>query len=158
MKTIEELSPREILSLAIVVEETNAKQYADWADRFRPYDHAITVLLDDLTSEEEAHRDQLTDLYLSCFGDHVLSMDPAAFNMTFESVSLPDDHFFIVDGKAARTILESALQAEERMQHFYQGVLDQTPDILLRVVYEGLIHYEDTHIEKIKMRLQACQA
>ena len=51
-----ELSAREVLALAISIENRNAERYHDWSARFKTYDLTISNLLDDLAKEEESHR------------------------------------------------------------------------------------------------------
>ena len=46
-----ELSAREVLALAISIENRNAERYHDWSARFKTYDLTISNLLDDLAKE-----------------------------------------------------------------------------------------------------------
>ena len=71
-----ELSAREVLALAISIENRNAERYHDWSTRFKTYDLTISNLLDDLAKEEESHRSYLTGYYHARYGNDLLRMDP----------------------------------------------------------------------------------
>lgn len=71
MRTFESLSEREVLALAISLEEDDARIYEDFADGLKDnYPEQAAKFLE-LQKEEDGHRHRLLDLYKSRFGDHV---------------------------------------------------------------------------------------
>jgi rubrerythrin len=71
LRSFKSLSGREILALAIALEEEDARIYADFADGLKA-DHPATaeqfVLM---RADEDRHRHRLLDLYRQKFGEHI---------------------------------------------------------------------------------------
>jgi rubrerythrin len=66
-----DLSEREILALAISLEEEDGRIYGDFADGLRE-DYADTAkLFDEMREEESQHRAQLIETYRQRFGEHI---------------------------------------------------------------------------------------
>ena len=71
MRSFESLSEREILALAIALEEEDERVYADFAEAFRKDFPATASMFDGMREEESAHRRRLIELYRSKFGEHI---------------------------------------------------------------------------------------
>lgn len=71
MKSLSELTEREVLALAIANEEEDSRIYQDFADRLRTDFAASASVFDDMAQEERGHRDQLYACYRTSFGDHL---------------------------------------------------------------------------------------
>jgi rubrerythrin len=158
VKSIDNLSSGEILCLGIAIEDLNTKRYDEWSDRFRPYDVELSELFKDMCDEERMHSKQLRDIYLSCFGDRVIPMDPSDYEDPLELVRLDTPHFFVVDDAMAERILGTALTCEERARAFYTSLLDRTHDPLLEIIYRKLAYLEEEHVVAIKRRLDTFRA
>ena len=65
------LSEQEILALAISSEEEDANIYRSFAAHLRAEYPASAAIFDGMAVEENNHRQQLTDLYVQRFGDHI---------------------------------------------------------------------------------------
>src|SRR5689334_20599188 len=76
MRRFQDLSDREILALAIALEEQDARIYADFADGLREAYPATAQSLDRMREEESTHRQRLLDLYRTRFGDHIPLIRP----------------------------------------------------------------------------------
>lgn len=76
MRTFDSLTEREILALAITLEEEDARIFADLADGLRETYPSVAAKFDELRAEEDGHRHRLLDLYRSRFGDHVPLVRP----------------------------------------------------------------------------------
>lgn len=155
MREFTDLSPREVLALAIAVEERNRNLFQEWSARFKPYDEASCVILESLAMEEDQHRLFLARRYFEIFGESVIRIDPDSVNVDLEVQDLPDEHFFVVDTSMARLILEAALQSEINTLNFYQSVLAGTTNPEYRVIYEPLAQFEDDHVRLLTERLDA---
>jgi rubrerythrin len=70
-KPFSSLSEREILALAISLEEEDAHIYGDFAERFRERFPATAQILLQLQHEESEHRQKLIDGYRERFGEHI---------------------------------------------------------------------------------------
>jgi len=71
MRRFKDLSEREILALAIFLEEEDSRVYADFADGLRDTYPATARLFEDMRQEESGHRAALLDQYRARFGDHI---------------------------------------------------------------------------------------
>jgi rubrerythrin len=70
-RTFASLSEREILALAITLEEEDARVYADFAAGLRDNYPASASVFEGMQQEELGHRNRLHDLFVQRFGDHV---------------------------------------------------------------------------------------
>src|SRR5437899_11982841 len=71
MRTFKSLSEREILALAISLEEEDARIYADLADGLKDQHPAEAERFRALRADEDGHRHRLLDLYQKRFGEHI---------------------------------------------------------------------------------------
>ena len=71
MRSFDSLSEKEILALAISLEEEDERIYADYAEGLRAAFPASEAVFDGMREEESSHRARLLALYSSRFGDHI---------------------------------------------------------------------------------------
>jgi erythrin-vacuolar iron transport family protein len=71
MKNFNDLSEREILALAISLEEEDARVYADFAEGLRQNFAASASVFDSMRTEESEHCRRLIELYRQKFGEHI---------------------------------------------------------------------------------------
>jgi rubrerythrin len=71
MRSFSSLSEREVLALAISLEEDDARIYADLADGLKDTYPAQAEQFRKMRAEEDGHRHRLLDLYQARFGDHI---------------------------------------------------------------------------------------
>ena len=70
-RKFKDLSEREILALAIALEEEDGRVYADFADGLRETYPATAKLFEDMREEESGHRAALIETYRARFGEHI---------------------------------------------------------------------------------------
>src|ERR1700730_17623929 len=70
-KRFRDLSEREILALAIFLEEEDGRVYADFADGLRETYPDTAKIFDEMREEESQHRASLIETYRSRFGEHI---------------------------------------------------------------------------------------
>src|SRR5882724_6919387 len=71
MRNFDSLSEREILALAISLEEEDERVYADFVEGLRENFPASAAVFDGMREEESGHRRRLIELYREKFGDHI---------------------------------------------------------------------------------------
>ncbi len=71
MRDFSELTEREILALAISLEEEDSRIYADYAEALRSEYPATARMFAEMSREEGDHRRQLIELYQKKFGEHI---------------------------------------------------------------------------------------
>ncbi|MFZ0636547.1 MAG: iron exporter MbfA [Candidatus Acidiferrales bacterium] len=70
-KRFKDLSEREILALAIQLEEEDSRVYGDFAEGLRETYPSTAKVFEDMQAEESRHRQSLIDLYRQRFGEHI---------------------------------------------------------------------------------------
>src|SRR5580692_11984155 len=71
MRSFDSLSEREILALAISLEEEDERVYAEYAEGLRQTFPASAEVFDGMRQEESGHRRRLIELFRQKFGEHV---------------------------------------------------------------------------------------
>src|SRR5215467_6227754 len=71
MRNFDSLSEREMLALAISLEEEDERVYADYAEGLRLDFPASAAVFDGMREEEASHRRRLIELYQQRFGNHI---------------------------------------------------------------------------------------
>jgi len=71
MRTFDSLSEREILALAISLEEDDERIYSDFADGLRENYPATADMFEGMREEESGHRRRLIELFRERFGEHI---------------------------------------------------------------------------------------
>ena len=70
-KNFKDLSEQEILALAISLEETDARIYADFAAGLKAHYPATAQVFEEMEDEEDEHRRKLIEEYGRRFGEHI---------------------------------------------------------------------------------------
>ncbi len=70
-KSFKDLSDREILALAIQLEEEDSRVYGDFAEGLRETYPATAKIFLEMQAEESRHRQSLIDTFQARFGDHI---------------------------------------------------------------------------------------
>jgi erythrin-vacuolar iron transport family protein len=70
-KSFADLNERELLALAISLEEEDSRIYRDFTVRLREKDPEIASVLHSMYEVESSHHQRLAELYQLRFGDHV---------------------------------------------------------------------------------------
>src|SRR5580692_11737409 len=70
-RNFQDLSEREILALAVSLEEEDGRIYGDFADGLRQAYPDTAKIFDEMREEESQHRASLIETYRSRFGEHI---------------------------------------------------------------------------------------
>src|SRR5436190_1936344 len=70
-KNFKDLSEREIVALAISLEEEDARIYGDFIDGLRDTYPTSAKLFEEMQAEESEHRASLIEIYRQRFGEHI---------------------------------------------------------------------------------------
>lgn len=148
------LSSSELLSLAIEVEASNAHRYREWADRFRPFNDSVSVLLDDMAIQSDKHGDDLRSSHGEQFDDPVRSADPREIAAHGENAVGAGEHFFVIDNGMAHSILTSAIHTLSKVRSFYKTIFMTTKSAALRKVYESRTSPDRGYVGRLNEFLQ----
>ena len=143
MRKFDSLSEREILALAISLEEEDERIYADYAEGLRQDFPASAAVFDGMREEESGHRRRLIELFRKKFGDHIPLIrrhDVKGF-LTRQPVWLTQPLRLDVIRNQVST-----MEAESR--RFYERASARSRDAATRQLLDDLVQEERTHEKK----------
>src|SRR6201987_5870584 len=143
MKKFEELTEREILALAIGLEEEDERVYADFAEGLRQDYPATASMFDGMREEESGHRRRLLELFQRKFGDHIpliRRQDVRGF------VERPAR--WLVRPLRIEAVRKEASTMEVETRRFYEAAATRTQDVSIRQLLDDLATEERGHEER----------
>ncbi len=153
MKNFNELSEREILALAISLEEEDERVYADFAEGLRQNYPASASLFESMQLEESGHRKRLIDLYRQKFGEHIpliRRQDVRGF--------VQRKPVWLVRPLGLDTVRKQASAIEVETRRFYERAAARAQDAGVRQLLDDLAqeerHHEDRAQELTEEKLQ----
>lgn len=140
MRSFESLNEREILALAISLEEEDERIYADFAEGLRQDFPASAAVFEGMREEEQGHRHRLLELYRSKFGEHIpliRRQDVRGFvNRPAIWLARP----FRLD-----KIRKEASTMEVETRRYYEKAAAKTQDVGIRQLLYDLAQEERSH-------------
>jgi erythrin-vacuolar iron transport family protein len=143
MKSFESLSEREVLALAISLEEEDERVYADFADGLRETFPASAAVFEGMQQEESGHRRRLLELYKQKFGEHIpliRRQDVRGF--------VQRKPVWLVRPLGLDTVRKQATAIELETRGFYEKAAARTQDASIRQLLDDLANEERHHEER----------
>ncbi len=140
MKSFSQLTPPEILALAIASEEEDGRIYADFAEGLGEHHPETAKIFAEMAAEENEHRRLLIDLYVSKFGHHiplVRRQDVRGF--------VQRKRLWQVRLQGIDVVREQAKQMEQDASRFYQHAASRATDADIRKLLGDLATAELEH-------------
>jgi erythrin-vacuolar iron transport family protein len=140
MRTFESLTEREVLALAITLEEEDSRVYADFAEGLKEHYPGSAEVFEGMRKEEIGHRERLFHLYRQKFGEHIPLLrreDIKGFVRRRPVWLLRPLGLDIVRKQAA------AMEMETR--HFYEQAAKRAEDSSIRQLLNNLAEEERSH-------------
>jgi rubrerythrin len=159
MKTFDDLSEREILALAISLEEEDERVYADFADGLKQDFPASAAVFDGMREEESGHRRRLIDLYRRKFGEHIPLVRRQDVKGFVERRPV-----WLVRPLGLDTVHKTASSMEVETRRFYEKAAARTQDASIRQLLDDLAQEERYHevrgqeLRKEELPLEVSQA
>ncbi len=141
MQRFDDLDEREVLALAISLEEEHSRIYADYAAGLGADYPASAKIFSQLGEEENEHRRWLIDLFRRKFGDHI-----PLIRRHDVSGLVRHEPIWMVRPLGIEKVRRQAEQIEEETRKFYQSALGRASDAEIRKLLGDLIVAEDQHI------------
>ena len=154
MRNFDSLSEREILALAISLEEEDERIYADFAEGLRQDFPASAAVFDGMRAEESGHRRRLIELFREKFGDHIPLLrrhDVRGF--------VHRRPVWLVRPLGLEAVRNQASSMEVETRRFYEKAAARAVDARLRQLLDDLAQEERSHqdraeeLEKDKLAL-----
>ena len=141
MRRFDDLDQREVLALAISLEEEHGRIYADYAAGLSADYPASAKIFTELGEEENEHRRWLIDLFRRKFGDHI-----PLIRRHDVSGLVRHDPIWMVRPLGIGKVRRQAEQIEDETRKFYQSALERASDAEIRKLLGDLIAAENQHI------------
>jgi erythrin-vacuolar iron transport family protein len=140
MKSFESLSEKEILALAISLEEEDERVYADFAEGLRESFPASAAVFDAMRVDETGHRQRLLSLYQKQFGDHI----PLIRRQDVKGFVYRKP-VWLVRPLGLDTVRKQAGAMEAETRRFYERAAGQAKDVNVRQLLDDLAEEERGH-------------
>jgi rubrerythrin len=140
MKNFHTLTEREILALAIGLEEEDARVYADFAEGLQADYPATATLLEQMRQQEVEHRRRLFELYRQRFGEHI----PLLRRQDVKGF-VARRPVWLMKPLGLETVRKQALGMEAETRRFYGSAARQVTDVGIRALLDELADAERDH-------------
>ena len=140
MRDFQSLSEREILALAISLEEEDERIYADFTEGLRQDFPASADVFEGMRVQESGHRRRLIELYRQKFGDHIPLIrrhDVRGF--------VHRRPVWLVRPLGLDTVRNQASAMEAEVRHFYERSAARAQDASIRQLLDDLAQEEREH-------------
>lgn len=140
MKKFEDLTEREVLALAIGLEEEDERVYADFAEGLRQDYPATATMFDGMREEESGHRRRLIELFQKKFGEHIPLIRRQDVRGFVERPAL-----WLVRPLRIDAVRKEASTMEVETRRFYEKASARTQDASIRQLLDDLANEERGH-------------
>src|SRR5229473_2803932 len=140
MKKFEELTEREVLALAIGLEEEDERVYADFAEGLRQDYPATASMFEGMREEESGHRRRLLELFQRKFGEHIPLIRRQDVRGFVERPAL-----WLVRPLRIDAVRKEASTMEVETRRFYEKAASRTQDASIRQLLDDLAREERSH-------------
>ena len=143
MKKFHDLTEREVLALAISLEEEDERVYADFAEGLRQDYPASAEMFEAMREEESGHRRRLIELYRQKFGEHIPLIRRQDVRGFVERPAL-----WLMRPLRIEAVRKEASTMEVETRRFYEKAARRTEDASVRQLLDDLINEEREHEER----------
>jgi erythrin-vacuolar iron transport family protein len=143
MRNFDSLSEREILALAISLEEEDERVYADYAEGLRQDFPASASVFDGMRAEESTHRHRLIEIYQQKFGDHIPLIRRQDVRGFVHRMPV-----WLVRPLGLDTVRNQASAMEVESRRFYEKAAARAEDAGVRQLLDDLAEEERSHEDR----------
>jgi erythrin-vacuolar iron transport family protein len=139
-RNFKDLSEREILALAISLEEEDGRVYADFAEGLRETYPATAKMLEEMRAEESEHRNSLLETFRQRFGEHI----PLIRRQDVKGF-VDRRPVWLVRPLGLNAVRKHVELMEMETQRFYERALQRVTDASVRKLLGNLEEVERQH-------------
>jgi rubrerythrin len=139
-KQLKDLTEREILALAISLEEEDSRIYGDFAEGLRDTYPATARMLDEMQQQESEHRRSLFEIYRQRFGEHIPLIrreDVKGF--------IQRRPVWLIRPLGLNVVRKQAEIMELETRRFYERSMQRISDVSIRKLLGDLAEVERRH-------------
>jgi len=139
-KNFKDLTEREIVALAIALEEEDGRIYGDFIDGLRDTYPASVKMFEEMQAEESGHRASLIELYRQRFGDHIPLIRRQDVNGFVQRRPM-----WLVRPLGIHAVRKQVEIMELETRNFYERAMQQVSDAAVRKLLGDLADAERKH-------------
>lgn len=143
MRDFNSLSEREILALAISLEEEDERVYADLAEGLRENFPASAKVFEGMQAEESGHRHRLLELYRRKFGEHI----PLIRRQDVKGF-VHRQAVWLIQPLNVEKIRHQVSAMEVETRRFYESAALRATDVGIRQLLDDLAQVERAHSKR----------
>jgi len=143
MRNFDSLSEREILALAISLEEEDERVYADFADGLRKEFPGSAAVFDGMRTEEQGHRRRLIEHFQERFGEHIPLIRRQDVKGFIERKPV-----WLIRPLGLDTVRKQAASMEVESRRFYEKAAARAQDAGVRQLLDDLAAEERGHEDR----------
>ncbi len=144
MRNFDDLTEREMLALAIANEEEDSRIYADFAEGLVEEYPASAEVFTEMAAEENGHRRQLIDMFVSKFGQHI----PLIRRQDIRGY-IPQRPIWQLHPLNLEAVRACAHDMEKAAARFYRQAITRASDASIRKLLGDLAEVEDKHDNRV---------
>ncbi len=142
MRSFDSLSEREVLALAISLEEEDARIYDDFAEGLKATHPSQAERFREMRADEDGHRHRLLDLYRKKFGEHI----PLVRRQDIKGF-VGRKPVWLVRPLGLKAVQKQVELMEVETRRFYEAAVRRSTDASVRQLLGDLIQEERKHQE-----------
>jgi erythrin-vacuolar iron transport family protein len=143
VRDFDSLTQKEILALAISLEEEDARIYADYAENMRENFPGTAKVFDEMRQEEIGHRRALIEIYQKKFGEHIPLVRRHDVRGFVQRKSI-----WLNTPLRLEQIRQQVSAMEVETRRFYERAAARTRDASIRQLLDDLAVAETAHVER----------
>jgi rubrerythrin len=140
-RSFTDLSEREILALAIGLEEEDGRIFRDYAEGLREEYPASAKVFEEMAEEESGHRRALIDLFRDKFGEHIPMVRREDVRGFVKRRPL-----WLTRPLGLDAVRRQAEELEAEVQNFYRRAAEHVTDASIRKLLVDLAEAETSHL------------
>jgi len=142
-KKFKDLTEREILALAISLEEEDSRTYGDFVDGLRETYPATAKMFEEMQAEESEHRRRLIEMYRQRFGEHIPLIHRGDVKGFIQHKPV-----WLMGRLGIDTVRKQAEIMELETRRFYECAMERVTDASTRKLLGDLADVERQHSAK----------
>jgi erythrin-vacuolar iron transport family protein len=140
MRSFDSLTEREILALAISLEEEDERVYAEYAEGLRDNFPASAAVFEGMREEESGHRRRLIELFQKSYGPHI----PLIRRQDVKGF-VHRNPVWLMQPLGLDTVRDQASAMEVESRRFYEKAASRAQDPGVRQLLDDLAQEERSH-------------
>ncbi|HMD32591.1 MAG TPA: ferritin family protein [Candidatus Acidoferrales bacterium] len=145
MRDFNSLTEKEILALAIALEEEHERVYSDYAEGLRESFPATAAMFEEMRKEETAHRQRLIETFRSQFGEHI----PLIRRQDVKGF-VPRQRLWLTHPVQLNKLRGQASAMEIETRRFYERAAARSQDARIRQLFGDLAQEEREHTQRAR--------